>query len=77
MRKYKPVRLPIEAYEGFKMKKDIMENMLRAELKKPKIKLSLADTMRFVANKKVYFNIDELVNIKKNKRRINDRSRLI
>jgi hypothetical protein len=68
VRKYKPVRIPIEAYNGLMNKRSIFETMLKEELKKPKTRFTFADTLRFVSNKKIYVYNDELVNFIKNKK---------
>lgn len=69
MKKYKLVRLPIEAYDGLMNKKNIMENMLRHELKKDKVRFTFADTARFLSNKKIFIYNDELLDFIKRKKK--------
>lgn len=76
-RRYKPVRIPIEAYNGLMNKKMVFENILKEELKKPKVRFTFADTLRFVSNKKVFVYNDELVNFIRNKKNKKIRSQIV
>lgn len=67
MKKYKPIRVPIEAYNGLMNKKNIMQEMLKESLKKP-IRFTMADTLRFVSSKKIFIYNDEILDFIKNKK---------
>ena len=67
MRKYKPVRIPIEAYNNLQNKKNIYQEILKQETKKNK-RFTFADTLRFISGKKIFVYNDELINFMKNKK---------
>jgi len=74
-RRYKSVRVPIEAYENFGNKKNIIEQILKEE--KIYKKFTLADTMRYLSQKKLFIYNDEVVNFLKNKKNRGESSRII
>jgi len=67
--RYKLVRFPEEAWRGFNSKKNVMNEILREELKKNNVRVSLADTLRFFSQKPVFVYNEELISfLKKNKK---------
>lgn len=75
MKKYKSVRVPIEAYEGFGMKKNAIEQILKEE--KINKRFTIADTMRYLSKKKMFIYNDEVLNFVRNKKNKKENTRLI
>jgi hypothetical protein len=65
-KKYTMYRFPVDAYGGFNNKKNIFQSILKEE--KINKKFTMADTLRFLGNKKVFVYNYELVNFVKNKK---------
>lgn len=74
-KKYKMVRFPIDAYNGFNDKKNVIEGILKEE--KVKKKLTYADTLRFFSQKKNFIYNDEIINFLRAKKKINFRNRIL
>lgn len=70
MKRYPSVRFPNEAKKGFIKKQEVIEKILRDnKIKVSKKNLSLANTLRFYAQKPIYIYEDEVINFfKKHKR---------
>ena len=70
MKRYKLVRFPEEAWMGFQSKKKVMNEILKEELKRNNVKVSLADTLRFFSQKPIFVYNDELINFLKKHKKI-------
>ena len=67
MARYKPVRMPIEAYNNFNRKGKIIEEVLKKYYKNKNVKRT--DVLKFYSQKPIYIYDDELINFfVKNKR---------
>lgn len=63
MRKYKIVKMPIEAWENFNKKKAKMEETIKQETKKQKFNIPFTNFANFISQKPTsYVYADELVN---------------
>jgi hypothetical protein len=75
MKKYKSMRVPMEAYEGLGLKKSAIEQILKEE--KINKRFTIADTLRYLSKKKMFIYNDEVINFVKNKRNKKENTRLI
>jgi len=66
-RRYKFVKIPMEAYDGFYKKKQVLENIVKKEMKKDK-RVSYADTLRFFSQKPVFVYNEEFIKFYKKQR---------
>jgi hypothetical protein len=63
MKKYKMVKMPLEAWENLKKKKYEMEEAIKQETNKPKFKIPFTNFTSFISEKPTrYIYNDELVN---------------
>jgi hypothetical protein len=67
MKKYKLVRMPIEAFDNFNKKKIILDGILKDE--KIPNKLKFTDTLRFFSQKPTYVYNEEVLDYYKRKKR--------
>jgi hypothetical protein len=77
MKKYKLVRFPEEAHLGFKKKSEVLSKIAREEFKRPNVNISLADTLRYFAQKPIYIYNDDLIKFLKDNKRKTRRLTLI
>ena len=59
-KRYKPMRIPLEAYENFDRKRKEIQETLNKELKKNKT-IHLTDTIKFFSQRPSYIYNDELL----------------
>lgn len=65
MKKYKSIRFPVEAFDGLKIKNQVMNNIAREEGIKKRI--NYTDTLRYLTKKEIIIYNDEIRNFCKNK----------
>ena len=61
MKKYKPIRLPVEAYEKWNNRRLAIQQTVRNETNKQNIKVKMTDVMRFFSQRPNYVYNEELV----------------
>lgn len=74
-KKYKIARIPIDAYEPFKVKNNVMNEIAREVGYRKRV--SMADTFRYFGQKKTVIWYDEVKNFLNSKRYKNRGNRIV
>lgn len=67
-KKYKPVRMPREAYDNFMRKKTDMERAIK-ELTGKNVRIPLTNIFKAVSKKQIFFGDGQIVKLVKRRRR--------
>ena len=68
-RKYKDVRMPLEAYKNFMVKKERMENVIKKITNKLKYKIPLTKVFIITSKTPITIHDENLINLVKKKKR--------